>query len=240
MGKRSRRLRERAAQPPRAVSSEPDDGGRGVAGPSDGEGPDPVVEAGTRPLQSIDVDQAPSSGTPTAAGEPASGLEDLADRIDALTQELTKVRSEANQTGDFVRQMSRTLGEGSDAIRAQAMAEANEALMRAHSAVALARVDAESKGEAALAEVIRRIESDIDAELAFVGITPLVPASGDDIDTRLMRTQGAIPDGIDPTTARRSVERVIACGYLVGDRRILPTVAVRWEPRDGGESPADA
>lgn len=165
----------------------------------------------------------------------------LAERLDALELAVAKVLSEANQTGDFVRQAARTLGESMDAIRSEAISESRQALTRAHSAVALARMAAEAEDEEALTAVLRRIEGEVDAELAFVGIVPLIPAVGDPIDTKMMRTRGPIPDGIDPDTAAKTVERVSSCGYQFPDHRVLPFVTVRWEPvgAPGTEAPPE-
>jgi len=152
----------------------------------------------------------------------------LVERVTALVTGVEKLFAETLQTGDFVRQIQRTLGDGIEAIRAQAMWDANEALMRAHTSVALARLDAEANGDAALTEVLRRIEAEVDAELEFVDIVPIVPSIGDPIDTTTMRTFGNVPAGVDHTTARKTVERVSACGYQLPNRRILPKVTVRW------------
>jgi len=170
-----------------------------------------------------------STAAPATAAEPAPVHEEpLGDHIASLTTMVEKTFAETMQTGDFVRQIQRTLGDGIEAIRSQAMSDANEALMRAHASVALARLDAEANGDAALTEVLRRIEAEVDAELQFVDIVPIVPSIGDPIDTSAMRTFGNVPAGVDHTTARKTVERVSACGYQLPNRRILPTVTVRW------------
>lgn len=177
------------------------------------------------------VEPEASPAEPEHAEAPAATSTDtapLVERIAALNAVVEKTYAEALQTGDFVRQIQRTLGDGVDAIRNDAMSEANEALMRAHSAVALGRIGAQVNGEPALTEALRAIEAVIDAELAFVGIRPLVPAIGDPIDTRAMRTIGGIPDGVDHATAQKTVESISACGYQLPDRRIPPTVTVRW------------
>lgn len=173
---------------------------------------------------------AEDEGSP-AGPEPSperTGLDPLIERIGALTVSVEKTFAEALQTGDFVRQIQRTLGDGIDAIRAQAVDDAVEALLRAHSAVALRRIEAEARGDEERIALLRDIEAEVDAELAFVGITPLIPGIGDPIDTRTMRTKGDIPDGTDHATALKTVAGVSACGYQLPGRRILPTVTVRW------------
>jgi hypothetical protein len=169
------------------------------------------------------------SASPTAPPEPPPIEDDpLIERVTALVTGVEKMFAETLQTGDFVRQIQRTLGDGVEAIRAQTMSDANEALMRAHSSVARARLDAEANGDAALTEVLRRIEAEVTAELEFVDIVPIVPSIGDPIDTKAMRTFGNVPAGVDHATVRKTVERVTACGYQLAHRRILPTVTVRW------------
>jgi hypothetical protein len=170
------------------------------------------------------------SGTEGAAPPAPHPIEDdpLVERVTALVTGVEKLFAETLQTGDFVRQIQRTLGDGIEAIRSQAMSDANEALTRAHSSVALARLDAEANGDASLTEVLRRIEADVNIELEFIGIVPIVPSIGDPIDTTAMRTFGNVPAGVDHATARKTVESVKECGYQLPSRRILPTVTVRW------------
>jgi hypothetical protein len=163
----------------------------------------------------------------------------LVEHIGSLTFELTKVRAEATQTADALRRMETVLGQGADAIRREARADAVEALTRSHSAVALARIASEAdRGDAELAEaertsvLLRRIEMEVAAELIAVGIEPLVPEAGDPIDERTMQTRGGIPDSIDPATVTPYVERVLRCGYRRADRTVLPMVTVRWSTPD--------
>jgi hypothetical protein len=173
---------------------------------------------------------AESDAPPTASRDAATASDAyaLAKRIEELSRAVAQVRAETLQTGDFVRKMERTLSDGTDAIRGQAMADANESLIRSHSSLVLARIDATLRGEDELSASLRRIEADMDAELAALDIVPLIPAHGDPIDTRAMRTQGTIPDGIDPATATKTVGRIITCGYRLPHRTILPTVTVEW------------
>jgi hypothetical protein len=170
------------------------------------------------------------SGTEGAAPPVPDPVEDdpLVERVTALVTGVEKLFAETLQTGDFVRQIQRTLGDSVEAIRSQAMSDANEALMRAHRSVALARLDAEANGDAALTEVLRRIEAEVDVELEIVDIVPIVPSIGAPIDTTAMRTVGTVPAGVDHDTVRKTVESVKECGYQLPNRRILPTVTVRW------------
>jgi len=187
--------------------------------------------------QGTGTDDTPATGTvtevtpaePTTAPEPTPADDDpLGDRIASLRTIVEKLFAETLQTGDFVRQIQRTLGDSVEAIRSQAMSDANEALMRAHTSVALARLDAEANGDAALTEVLRRIEAEVDVELEIVDIVPIVPSIGAPIDTTAMRTVGTVPAGVDHDTVRKTVESVKECGYQLPSRRILPTVTVRW------------
>lgn len=199
----------------------------------------PETHGRTDPSPQVpDVSPGDATSEPVTTDRENASLEDavaavdlvpILDRMDAFERSLEKVLAEALQTGDFVRQTQQTLGAGTDAIRARAMGEALEALTRAHSSVALKRMDAELHGDAALVEVLRRIESEVESELSFVGIVPLMPAIGDPIDTKVMRApRSDIPDGIDHETARMTVASVTACGYQFPDRRIFPTVTVSW------------
>lgn len=205
------------------------------------QGPAAEADATEEPLRASEPAETPDAASPEPVPVPDDTIAALVHRLESVELTLTKVLAEAKQTGDFVNRMAPTMGAGVDAIRSEARSEAREALMRGHGAVALARLRAEAEGDQALAAVLSGIEADFDAELHYFDITPIIPTVGGPVDPREMTTRGAIPEGVDPSTARPVVETVTACGYRLPDRRLQAAVTVRWEPAgEGLPEPANA